>query len=259
MIIRTDPHVSTQPRRKSSCRAPRLQRLERLDERAGYLQKRRRSFQVLLTDGFASRIPDIERAEDAPCAQRYDERGQPQPCDDEAVDQAAQQSRQQPERKCNQDRNAIDGGGAAHHNRAKDHDHANRQIDAGGKDHQRLRHAEDGDDGDLLEHHRKVERRKELARCREGEDQNAEQENDERNGRRVFVEEFLQAPDKSLVRFVEGGDGAICAAFKSALGRRGARCVVTHVSTPPLRVLAATLASMPMPQARGAEAPLAVL
>ena len=54
-----------------------------LDDRAGPLQERRDRLDVLLADRLAARIEDVERAEDAPGAERHDERRQPQQRDDQ--------------------------------------------------------------------------------------------------------------------------------------------------------------------------------
>ena len=50
----------------------------------------------------------------------------------------------------------VVGGDLGHHHRAKDHDGADRQVDAGGQDDDGLADGERADHGDLLEDQREV-------------------------------------------------------------------------------------------------------
>ena len=61
-----------------------------------------------------------------------------------------------PERKGDDSGNAVDDGEPAHHHRRDHHDHADREIDAGGQDDQRLRDAENADDRHLRQHGRQI-------------------------------------------------------------------------------------------------------
>ncbi len=60
-----------------------------LNEVARHLQERRRRLDLLLTDGRALRIEEHQRAEDAPRAERHDERRQLEEGHQRAVDPAA--------------------------------------------------------------------------------------------------------------------------------------------------------------------------
>ena len=59
-------------------------------------------------------------------------------------------------------RDAVAEGELAHDDRAQHHDRADREVDAGGQDHQRLRRADDADDRHLLQDQRQREGREEL-------------------------------------------------------------------------------------------------
>ena len=78
-------------------------------------------------------------------------------------------------------RNAADDGESSHHDRGKHHDGADREVDAGGEDDQRLGDAEHADDRHLLQDQREIERVEEAAADQRGEDQRPDQEDDERH------------------------------------------------------------------------------
>jgi len=111
--------------------------------------------------------------------------------------------------------------------RGQHHDGADRQVDAGGQDHQRLGDAEHGDDGDLLQHQRQVEQGEEAPADHHGEDGDAHDQHDEGNCRRVFMQEMLQLPQPRTAILLEAGDGPVVAG-QPALGRRLAAPVVAH-------------------------------
>ena len=116
------------------------------------LQQRGGGLDILLTDGFAARIEDVERAEYAPGAERDDEGRQLQERHQHAVHRSTGETDEEAQGKGDPQWYSVNDRGPAHHHRAENHDDADRKIDAGGQDHQGLGDAEDGDDGDLLEH-----------------------------------------------------------------------------------------------------------
>ncbi len=64
----------------------------------------------------------------------------------------------------------------------------------------------DGDDRDLLQHHREIERRQELARRDEGKDHNAAEQDDQWNGCRVLMQEPLHLAHEARMLLVKTGD-----------------------------------------------------
>ena len=76
---------------------------------------------------------------------------------------AAADAGQKADRECQFDRHAVHHREAAHDDRRQHHDRADREVDAGGEDDQRLGDAEHGDDRHLLQDQRQVERREEPA------------------------------------------------------------------------------------------------
>ena len=113
---------------------------------------------VLHADRFALRIEGVERADDAERAERDDERRHLEPRDKHAVEIAEGGADKEAERKGDDRRNAVVDRQASHHHRGNDHDDADRKIDAGGEDDQRLADAEDADDHHLGEDGRQIAR-----------------------------------------------------------------------------------------------------
>src|SRR4029079_11590634 len=126
--------------------------LPELDELSHPEEERRLRFHVNGTDSLGARVPGVERAEDAPSAERDDERRQLEPGDDPAVEEAAGEPDEEPEDERGFDRPAVDDSGPAHYHMAEDHDRTDGKIDAGGQDHQGLRDTEDGNDRHLLQY-----------------------------------------------------------------------------------------------------------
>ncbi len=118
--------------------------------------------EVLGADALAARIPEIEREEDAPGAERHDERRQAQLVTSRPLISAAQGAGHEPAGEGERDGQADHDRELAHHDRAQHHDRADRKIDAGGQHDQGLRDADDADDRDLLQHQREIERVQEL-------------------------------------------------------------------------------------------------
>ena len=92
---------------------------------------------LLLPDGLALRVPEVERAEDAPGAERDDERRQRRRVTRRPLIRPQASPVTRPRRK------AIGTGRPthrelAHHHRGEDHDRADREVDAGGEDDQGL-------------------------------------------------------------------------------------------------------------------------
>ena len=129
------------------------------------------------------------------------------------------------------DRHAALHRQPSHDDRRQHHDRADRKVDAGSEDDERLGDAEHGDDRHLLQHQRQVERREEAAAGEEAEDQHAEDEDEERNRRRIGVEEVLQAAERAAALFLEDRDGRI--------DRRGRTCSNLVAVGPAVRLLSA--------------------
>ena len=70
-------------------------------------------------------------------------------------------------------RDAVAEGELAHHHRGEHHDRADREVDAGGQDHERLRRADDADDRHLLQDQRQREGGEELAAEQHAEERSA--------------------------------------------------------------------------------------
>jgi hypothetical protein len=97
-------------------------------------------------------------------------------------------------------------GELAHDHRGQHHDGADGEIDARGQDDQRLRCPDDADDRHLLEDKRQCEGREELASEYQAEDGERQDEDDERYGGRVGVQEMLALLQPCLVMGFEGRD-----------------------------------------------------
>ena len=91
------------------------------------------------------------------------------------------------------------------------HDDADRKIDAGGQDDQRLRDAEDADDRHLRQDRRQIAAADEMAVVDRHAEQQAQHQNDEGHGRRIDVQEALQALDERKMLFLEGGTAVAAA------------------------------------------------
>src|SRR5690606_504653 len=102
-----------------------------------------------------------------------------------------------------------------------------RKVDAGGEDHQRLGDAEDADDRHLLEDQRKIERGEELAAGGEGKDQDTDDEDDEGNSGREFMEKTLEPLYERRGLLLEAGHRLI-GSLKPAFGKGGAARVLVH-------------------------------
>src|SRR6185436_9003071 len=89
--------------------------LPELDELSHPEEERRLRFHVNGTDSLGARIPGVERAEDAPSAERDDERRQLEPGNYQAVEEAAGEPDEEPEDERGFDRPAVDDSGPAHH------------------------------------------------------------------------------------------------------------------------------------------------
>src|SRR5438045_2192891 len=177
--------------------------LHEIDTGAEPLQEGGGGLDVLLADGFAARIVNVERAEDAPGTERHDEGRQLEERDQHAVDRSTSRADGKTQGKSDPQRHAVDHRGPAHHHRAENHDDTDREIDAGGENYKRLGDAEDRNDGDLLEHQRQVEWSEELGADNGAEDEKPEDENDEGNRGREGVEEMLDAAERALLLFLE--------------------------------------------------------
>ena len=102
-----------------------------------------------------------------------------------AVDEAAERADRQGRRGSKWDRHAVAEGELPHDDGGEHHDGADREVDAGGQDDQRLRRADDADDRDLLQDERQRKGGEELAADQHAEDGNREDQHDQRHRRRA--------------------------------------------------------------------------
>ena len=184
-------------------RPDRQPRAEEVERRAGQLQEPGRRGDVLGPDGLARRIPEIQREEDAPGAERHDERRQREIRHQGAIDGAAKGADPQAQEEGYGHRHAHLHRELTHYHRRQDHDCANRQINAGGQHDQGLREADDADDGHLLEDQRQVEGGQETAADQEAEEHDSDQQHDSGDRRRIDVQEVLQPPERCAMLFLE--------------------------------------------------------
>ena len=103
-------------------------------------------------------------------------------------------------------RDAVAEGELAHHHRREHHDRADREVDAGGQDDERLRGADDADDRDLLQDQRQGEGGEELAAEQHAEEDQRQHQHDQRHEGRVAVQDMLDALDRRPVVVLERGD-----------------------------------------------------
>jgi len=89
-----------------------------------------------------------------------------------------------------------------HHHRAQHHDGSDREVDAGGEHDQGLRHAENGDDRDLLQDQRKVERLDEARAGDRAEAEHGEHQHQGRDRRRMRVQRVAQARQGAALAFL---------------------------------------------------------
>ena len=147
------------------------------------LQQRRLGFDVLAADRLVGRIEIFGGDVDLPGAQRHDEGRQLHLGDQPAVDEAAQRATGKAAEDRNGNRDSVAEGELPHDHGGEHHDGADREVDAGGEDDQRLGRADNADDGDLLQDQGQRERIEELAADQNAEYGNRQDEHDERHGR----------------------------------------------------------------------------
>ena len=128
-----------------------------------------------------------------------------------------------PSGKATIDRQAVDDAEPAHHDRGNDHDDADRKIDAGGENDERLADAENARHHHLGQHGREIARGGEALRIDRDAEQQAEHQHDERHRRRIGVQKALQALERRkplLLRRRRPSSSAPCRTFLEFL-RRG--------------------------------------
>ena len=117
--------------------------------------------------------------------------------DERAVEPAAERAAGEADRIASGGGNAVAEGELAHDHRGQDHDGADREIDAGGQDDERLGRADDAGDRHLLQDERQGE--EEFRAHEDAEDSDGEDQDDERHGRRIAMQEVLRLLDRGAL------------------------------------------------------------